>query len=102
MPSLAFCPESFSSLGRAAEGSAPNSTCASRGLLDYPHYTRPADFSGWLVPEVLSSGNHDEIRRWRRRKALEKTLRNRPELVKPELLSDEDRRIIADVKRNRP
>jgi len=94
--------ESFSSLVRAAEGSAPNSTCGSRGLLDYPHYTRPADFSGWLVPEVLASGNHDEIRRWRRRKALEKTLRNRPELVRPELLSDEDRRIVADLKRNRP
>ena len=94
--------ESFSSRVRDSEGNAPNSTCGSRGLLDYPHYTRPADFSGWLVPEVLASGNHDEIRRWRRRKALEKTLRNRPELVKPELLSDEDRRIVADLKRNRP
>ena len=94
--------ESFSSLVRASEDNAPNSTCGSRGLLDYPHYTRPADFGGWMVPEVLSSGNHDEIRRWRRRKALEKTLRNRPELVKPELLSDEDRRMVADLKRNRP
>src|SRR5689334_1161454 len=55
---------------------APSSTCGSEGLLDYPHYTRPAQFRGWCVPEVLAGGNHDEIRRWRRRKALEKTVRN--------------------------
>jgi tRNA (guanine37-N1)-methyltransferase len=50
-------------------------------LLDYPHYTRPADFRGWTVPEVLLSGNHEEIRRWRQRLALEKTRRNRPDLL---------------------
>jgi tRNA (guanine37-N1)-methyltransferase len=50
-------------------------------LLDYPHYTRPADFRGWAVPEVLLSGNHEEIRRWRQRLALEKTRRNRPDLL---------------------
>ncbi len=50
-------------------------------LLDYPHYTRPPSFRGWDVPEVLLSGNHEEIRRWRRKKALEKTLRNRPDLL---------------------
>ena len=49
-------------------------------LLDYPHYTRPAEFRGWPVPEVLISGNHEEIRRWRRQMALEKTRRNRPDL----------------------
>jgi tRNA (guanine37-N1)-methyltransferase len=52
-----------------------------RCLLDFPHYTRPASFRGWDVPEVLLSGNHDEIRRWRRQKAVEKTLRNRPDLL---------------------
>jgi len=52
------------------------------------------------VPEVLSSGNHDEIRRWRRRKALEKTVRNRPELLKLELLSPEDRQIVAELQQN--
>lgn len=52
-----------------------------RGILDYPHYTRPPSFRGWDVPEVLISGNHEEIRRWRRQKALEKTQRNRPELL---------------------
>jgi tRNA (guanine37-N1)-methyltransferase len=51
------------------------------GLLDYPHYTRPADFRGWKVPEVLLSGDHEEIRRWRERLALEKTRRNRPDLL---------------------
>jgi tRNA (guanine37-N1)-methyltransferase len=50
-------------------------------LLDYPHYTRPADFRGWKVPEVLISGNHEEIRRWRERVALDKTRRNRPDLL---------------------
>jgi tRNA (guanine37-N1)-methyltransferase len=51
-----------------------------RGILDYPHYTRPQSFRGWDVPETLMSGNHEEIRRWRREKALEKTRRNRPDL----------------------
>jgi tRNA (guanine37-N1)-methyltransferase len=50
-------------------------------LLDCPHYTRPAEFRGWTVPEVLLGGNHEEIRRWRLQKALEKTRRNRPDLL---------------------
>jgi tRNA (guanine37-N1)-methyltransferase len=50
-------------------------------LLDFPHYTRPADFRGWGVPETLMGGNHEEIRRWRERMALEKTRRNRPDLL---------------------
>lgn len=50
-------------------------------ILDYPHYTRPPSFRGWEVPEVLLSGNHEEIRRWRREKALEKTRSNRPDLL---------------------
>ena len=54
-----------------------------RGILDYPHYTRPQAFRGWDVPEVLVGGNHEEIRRWRREKALEKTRRNRPDLLQP-------------------
>jgi len=58
-------------------GALPNG----RGILDYPHYTRPQSFRGWDVPEVLVSGNHEEIRRWRRERALEKTRRNRPELA---------------------
>ncbi|MGH9592879.1 MAG: tRNA (guanine(37)-N(1))-methyltransferase, partial [Bryobacteraceae bacterium] len=50
-------------------------------LLDYPHYTRPAEFRGWNVPEVLIGGNHAEVARWRRAAALEKTMRNRPDLL---------------------
>lgn len=50
-------------------------------LLDFPHYTRPASFRGWDVPEILLSGNHEQIRAWRRKKAIEKTMRNRPELL---------------------
>lgn len=93
--------ESFSSSARTPVEGAPDSTCGSGGLLDYPHYTRPADFRGWSVPEVLSSGNHDQIRRWRRRKALEKTLRNRPELLQQESLSVEDCRIVEEIQRDR-
>jgi tRNA (guanine37-N1)-methyltransferase len=76
-----------------------DSTCGSGGLLDYPHYTRPAEFRGVKVPEVLLNGNHDEIRRWRRRSALEKTLHNRPDLLDRAQLSDSDRELIADIER---
>ncbi len=61
--------------------SADGAPYASRGILDCPHYTRPQSFRGWEVPEVLVGGNHEEIRRWRREKALEKTMRNRPDLL---------------------
>ena len=54
---------------------------APTGLLDYPHYTRPAEFRGWSVPEVLIGGNHAEVAKWRRAAALEKTRRNRPDLL---------------------
>jgi len=57
------------------------SRITSHGILDYPHYTRPQSFRGWDVPEVLMSGNHEEIRRWRQRQAIEKTRRNRPDLL---------------------
>jgi tRNA (guanine37-N1)-methyltransferase len=78
-------------------GEPPSSTCASGGLLDYPHYTRPADFAGMKVPDVLVNGNHDEIRRWRRRKALEKTMRTRPDLLDGTELSKEDRKLLAEI-----
>lgn len=61
------------------------------GLLDYPQYTRPAVFRGWKVPEVLLSGNHQNIRYWRRRKKLESTLKKRPDLLKRAKLKQEDR-----------
>ena len=55
-----------------------------RGLLDHPHYTRPAEFRGWTVPDVLLSGHHGEIERWRRNEALRRTLERRPELLSGE------------------
>jgi tRNA (guanine37-N1)-methyltransferase len=60
---------------------APSERIKGHGLLDFPHYTRPAEFRGWSVPEVLLGGNHEEIRRWRGAMALEKTQRNRPDLI---------------------
>ncbi len=78
-------------------GEAPTSTCSSGGLLDYPHYTRPAEFRGMQVPEVLVNGDHDEIRKWRRRSALQKTLRNRPDLLCDAELSKEDRKLLAEI-----
>jgi tRNA (guanine37-N1)-methyltransferase len=59
------------------------SQITNHGILDFPHYTRPAEFRGWPVPEILLGGNHEQIRRWRLEKALEKTRRNRPDLLAP-------------------
>jgi tRNA (guanine37-N1)-methyltransferase len=89
--------ESFTTFSQSEAGDGPSSTCTSGGLLDYPHYTRPADFRGMGVPEVLASGNHEEIRRWRHRTALEKTLRNRPDLLDKTALSDEDQKLLAQI-----
>jgi tRNA (guanine37-N1)-methyltransferase len=89
--------ESFTTFSQTQVEDGPSSTCTSGGLLDYPHYTRPADFRGMRVPEVLASGNHEEIRRWRRRTALEKTLRNRPDLLAKAALSDEDQKLLAQI-----
>jgi tRNA (guanine37-N1)-methyltransferase len=72
----------------------------SRGLLDFPHYTRPADVPGVAagrVPDVLVSGNHAEIRRWRKRESLARTLARRPDLLKTAALDDEERRILAEL-----
>ena len=68
------------------------------GVLECPHYTRPQEFRGWSVPEVLSGGNHEEVRRWRRLMALEKTLRNRPELLGAATLSEEDLSLLDELR----
>jgi len=81
-----------------SHGVGPDSTCGSGGLLDYPHYTRPAEFRGMAVPEVLVNGNHLDIRRWRRAQALKKTLRNRPDLLVGVELSKEDKEILARLR----
>ncbi len=75
----------------------PRSTHGSGGLLDYPHYTRPAEFRGLQVPEVLMNGDHSAIRRWRRERALEKTLRNRPDLLAAAELTDADRKFLRSL-----
>jgi len=90
--------ESFSAVSKVGTN-GPDSTCASGGLLDYPHYTRPAEFRGMAVPEVLVGGNHEQIRRWRRSQALEKTLRNRPDLLERQELSEEDKRFLAAIRK---
>jgi tRNA (guanine37-N1)-methyltransferase len=79
-------------------GDEPSSTCVSGGLLDYPHYTRPAEFRGMSVPEVLVNGNHDQIRTWRRKTALAKTLRNRPDLLERVVLTADDEELLAEIK----
>lgn len=71
----------------------------SEGLLEYPHYTRPANYRGWQVPDVLLSGNHREIQAWRRREALRRTCLKRPDLLGKALLSEDDRVILKDLKR---
>jgi tRNA (guanine37-N1)-methyltransferase len=76
----------------------PRSTYGSGGLLDYPHYTRPADFMGMVIPEALAGGNHEAIRRWRRRMALKKTLENRPDLLEKIEITDEDREILEELR----
>jgi len=64
----------------------------SMGLLEYPHYTRPAQYRGWEVPEVLLSGNHREIEAWRRREALQRTRIKRPDLLNERALTIEEKR----------
>jgi tRNA (guanine37-N1)-methyltransferase len=66
-------------------------------LLDYPHYTRPAELRGLPVPEVLLSGNHEAIRLWRRKEALRSTYRKRPDLLRDRSLPDEDRRLLEEI-----
>ncbi|MGB0064781.1 MAG: tRNA (guanosine(37)-N1)-methyltransferase TrmD [Terracidiphilus sp.] len=76
----------------------PRSQHGSGGLLDYPHYTRPAEFGGVRAPEVLLNGDHAGIRRWRREQQLKKTLRNRPDLLEGAALSAEDRRTLEELR----
>ncbi len=92
-------PPSFAAAGNPEINPLPpRSSCDSGGLLDYPHYTRPPEFRGAEVPAVLSSGNHEDIRRWRRRQSLAKTLHNRPELLTKASLSEEDRALLEEMR----
>jgi tRNA (guanine37-N1)-methyltransferase len=71
----------------------------SRGLLDHPHYTRPAEFAGQAVPDVLLSGHHAEVRRWRKKQALARTLQRRPELIDLAALDDEERALLGEIRK---
>lgn len=69
------------------------------GLLDHPHYTRPARFEGMEVPPILISGHHDQIRRWRRKEALRRTRDRRPDLLRIAPLSEEDRSLLQEIEK---
>jgi len=71
----------------------------SNGLLEYPQYTRPQSFRGWEVPQILLSGNHAEVERWRRGQSLKRTAERRPDLMERVALSDEDKELMARVER---
>jgi tRNA (guanine37-N1)-methyltransferase len=81
-----------------AEDGVPRSQHGAGGLLDYPHYTRPAEFAGISVPETLLNGDHKEIRRWRREQQLRKTLANRPDLLANASLSKDDRKLLEMIR----
>jgi tRNA (guanine37-N1)-methyltransferase len=88
--------------GRMIEGVVGNTGSVEedsfyKGLLDYPHYTRPEEMRGMRVPEVLLSGHHEKIRRWRREQALRRTLRLRPDLLKNAELDEEAREILRAI-----
>jgi tRNA (guanine37-N1)-methyltransferase len=80
------------------EEGVPRSQHGAGGLLDYPHYTRPAVFGGLRAPEVLMNGDHQQIRRWRREQQLRKTFNNRPDLLEGAALSEEDRRLLDTIR----
>jgi tRNA (guanine37-N1)-methyltransferase len=82
----------------AADDGVPRSQHGAGGLLDYPHYTRPADFAGLCVPATLLNGDHAGIRRWRREQQLRKTLANRPDLLERAALSKEDRKLLEGIR----
>jgi tRNA (guanine37-N1)-methyltransferase len=90
------------SVGRLVPGVMGNDTSADDesfgdGLLEYPHYTRPAEFRGWSVPEILRSGDHARVARWRRAQALRRTLERRPDLVVARGgIDDSERKLLAE------
>jgi tRNA (guanine37-N1)-methyltransferase len=87
--------------GVVGKTASPHEDSFWHGLLDYPHYTRPAEFMGWGVPDVLLSGHHAEVAKWRRREALRRTFLRRPDLLEnPDLeLSKADRQFLAELRR---
>ncbi len=87
-------------LGNSESAASDSFSGGSGGLLEYPQYTRPAEYRGWKVPEVLLSGNHRLIEAWRRKEALRKTLFRRPDLLDEIELSEADRAVLEELKKN--
>ncbi|MBO8167793.1 MAG: tRNA (guanosine(37)-N1)-methyltransferase TrmD [Thermoanaerobacteraceae bacterium] len=84
--------------GVLGDETSPKEDSFANGLLEYPQYTRPREYAGMSVPDVLLSGNHEAIRRWRRKKSLERTLLRRPDLLQEVKLSEEDKVLLNEVK----
>jgi tRNA (guanine37-N1)-methyltransferase len=83
--------------GVLGRGESAEEESFSEGLLEYPQYTRPADFRGWAVPDVLLGGNHEAIRRWRRKESIRRTILQRPDLLAGHAFTPEDRRLLVEV-----
>jgi tRNA (guanine37-N1)-methyltransferase len=83
------------------QAGVPRSQHGAGGILDYPHYTRPAEFAGLSAPAVLLNGDHLQIRRWRRQQQLRKTLANRPDLLENAALSKEDLKLLDAIRQER-
>jgi tRNA (guanine37-N1)-methyltransferase len=86
--------------GVVGDGESVEHESFARGLLDFPQYTRPAAFRNLNVPEVLLSGHHADIRRWRKRQAIERTLTERPDLLEQATLDDEERAILEQLRKD--
>jgi tRNA (guanine37-N1)-methyltransferase len=86
--------------GVLGNNESASSDSFSTGLLEYPHYTRPANYREWHVPDVLLSGNHRDIQAWRRKESLKRTYLRRPDLIERIELSEEDRKILDEIKKN--
>jgi tRNA (guanine37-N1)-methyltransferase len=83
--------------GVLGDPNGPFNDSHAEGLLEYPHYTRPPEFCGWGVPEILLSGNHARIAGWRREQSLRRTLKHRPDLLEKANLSKSDRKLLEKI-----
>lgn len=88
--------------GVLGDAEATHKDSHANGLLEYPHYTRPAEFRGWIVPEVLRGGDHARIDRWRREQSLLRTHLRRPDLLQLAPLTEEDRAILEKIRQGQP
>jgi tRNA (guanine37-N1)-methyltransferase len=100
---LAVCEAAIRLLpGALGDAGSAEADSFSDGILDHPHYTRPATVRGWSVPEVLLSGDHERVRRWRRKQALRATRERRPDLLQAAILTPEDRQLLEEIENEEP